>query len=78
MRTFSSHSNARLALRSLDMLRFVIATLCLVMLRGDLFYLTVRESVNSSQLRNTLFFFFSYLNLKAREQRNRILPKTKC
>lgn len=65
MRTFSSHSNARLALRSLDMLRFVIATLCLVMLRGDLFYLTVRESVNSSQLRNTLFFFF-YLNLKSK------------
>lgn len=65
MRTFSSHSNARLALRSLDMLRFVIATLCLVMLRGDLFYLTVRESVNSSQLRNTHFFFF-YLNLKSK------------
>lgn len=62
------HSNARLALRSLDMLRFVIATLCLVMLRGDLFYLTVRESVNSSQLRNTLFFFFLF---KFEKQGNR-------
>lgn len=65
VRKFSSHRSVRFALRPLHMLRFIIATFYY----GEyLFYLTVRESANNSQLRNMLlFFFFFYLSLKIRE-----------
>lgn len=58
VRKFSSHSSVRFALRPLHMLRFIIATFYY----GEyLFYLTVRESANNSQLRNMLLFFFFFL-----------------
>lgn len=60
------------------MLRFIIATFYY----GEyLFYLTVRESANNSQLRNMLlFFFFFYLSLKIRElsQNSLSLSQKKC
>lgn len=58
VRKFSSHRSVRFALRPLHMLRFIIATFYY----GEyLFYLTVRESANNSQLRNMLLFFFFFL-----------------
>lgn len=76
VRQFSSHNNIGFALRSLQMLRFIIATFYC---GEDLFYLTVRENVNNSQLRNVLFFFFNVYLFKFKKQVNspRILLK-KC